>query len=354
MENEPNSRPIRVKFMTKAPASDKREYFLQMFPGEKPEWGRCQFIFDQLERDYDWMVVYDDMPSVSGERFTLWEEALACPREHTMLITSEPSTIKTYGHHFHRQFGHVLTSQEPWAIRHPGAIYAQTGMVWFYGKLGRAASYDYLLEHCPTEKTHEVSTVCSSKRQKHTLHNKRYAFSKWLQERLPQMEHYGHGVRYIDDKSDALDYFKYHLTIENHYCAHHWTEKLADCYLGLCLPLYYGCPNLADYFPEESFVPIDLFNYEESLEIIQRVIRDKEYEKRLPAIKEARRLYLEKYCTFANLSGLIERLHQPARVTQAGVNILSRHALRRSSLLQACSFGVEKFSAQVRHKLGLG
>ena len=336
--------------MTKAPASDKREYFLQMFPGGKPEWGHCHFIFDPQERDYDWMVVYDDLPSVSGERFTLWEEALACPREHTMLITSEPSTIKTYGHHFHRQFGHVLTSQEPWAIRHPGAIYAQTGMVWFYGKLGRAASYDYLLEHCPTEKTHEVSTVCSSKRQKHTLHNKRYAFSKWLQERLPQMEHYGHGVRYIDDKSDALDYFKYHLTIENHYCAHHWTEKLADCYLGLCLPLYYGCPNLADYFPEESFVPIDLFNYEESLEIIQRVIRDKEYEKRLPAIREARRLYLEKYCTFANLSGLIEPLHQPARVTQAGVNILSRHALRRSSLLQACSFGAEKLAALCRHK----
>ena len=77
-----------------------------------PVWGECAFTFDPDARDYDWLVVYDDLPPVAGERFSDRVEVLACPPGNTLLITTEPSSIKTYGSAYTAQFGHVLTSQE--------------------------------------------------------------------------------------------------------------------------------------------------------------------------------------------------------------------------------------------------
>ena len=222
---------IRVKFLTKHPDRDVSPHWLQFLPGNNPVLGRCHFIFDRDERNYDWIAVYDDLPSSQGERHSLWEEVLACPRERTLLLTSEPATVKVYGHGFLNQFGWVLTSQEPWVIRHPGAIYCQTGLIRFY-----VGPHDHIAQHPPTNKTALISTVCSSKQQSHTLHKYRYQFTQQLKQALPELEIFGHGVRYIEHKNEALDSFRYHVAIENHVCQHHWTEKLADSFLGMCLP----------------------------------------------------------------------------------------------------------------------
>jgi hypothetical protein len=342
--------PIQVKFLTKSKPNDEFRAWHGRFPGGIPLRGSCHFSFDRDERNYDWLVVYDDLPSVSGERFTLWEEALACPRAQTLLITTEPSTIKIYGKVFLRQFGHVLTSQEPWIVRHPGAIFSQTGLIWFYGGCGPKGSYDYISAHSPLDKSCDISTVCSSKQQKHTLHNARFEFTQKLKAVLPSLDIFGHGVRFIDDKADALDTYRYHVAIENHVCPHHWTEKLSDAFLGSCLPFYHGCPNAADYFPEESFIPINIHDFGESAERICKAIRDREYEKRLPAILESRRLVLDTYSLFPLLSRLIAERHPalPPAADPPGQTILSRHALRRRHPGSAVSLGLEKLRVQFK------
>jgi hypothetical protein len=93
-------------------------------------------------------VVYDNLPSAHGERHTLWEETLACPRKNTMLVMAEPAIIKVYGTGFLNQFGWVLTSNEPWIFQHPDIIRSQTGMGWFY-----AGTYDEIVAHPPEQKT---------------------------------------------------------------------------------------------------------------------------------------------------------------------------------------------------------
>ena len=87
----------------------------------------------------------------------------------------------------------------------------------------------------------------------------------------------------IEQKADALDPYRYHLAVENYIGPHYWTEKLADAFLGYTLPFYCGAPNAADYFPEESFIPIDINNFDGALETIRRAIADKEYEKTVAA-----------------------------------------------------------------------
>jgi hypothetical protein len=45
--------------------------------------------------------------------------------------------------------------------------------------------------------------------------------------------------------------------LENSVQKNYWTEKLADAYLSWCVPLYYGCPNIDEYFDPRSIRKID-------------------------------------------------------------------------------------------------
>lgn len=331
------STPIRVKFLSKAHAPGKSpDAWLRRFPGGKPVWGRCHFDFDHNTRDYDWLVVYDDLPR-NPESGKGWEEPLACPREQTLLITTEPSSIKAYGRAYVRQFGHVLTSQEPWALRHPHAIRQQTGLIWFYGMQSPHGTYDAMVRAEPPRKPGLIATVCSSKRMGHTLHATRYDFTQALKARMPELEVFGHGVRPILDKAEAVDPFRYHIAIENHVASHHWTEKLADAFLGYSLPFYFGCPDASADLPADSFIPIDIFDVAAAERIIREAIANDEYTRRLPAIRTARKLVLERHGTFPNISAIIEartpttdNAHPAPANTRHGL-IRSRHAIRRAS-----------------------
>lgn len=349
--------PIRIKLLGKfKPGMDGYGWF-RLFPGGSEgntSFGNCTFTFDRNDRNYDWLVVWDDLPSVSGERHTLWEESLACPRRNTMLVTTEPSTIKVYGSRFLSQFGHILTSQEPWATgHHPGTLREQTSYVWFYADSDPRGTYDTIRTHVPIHKTGVISAVCSTKMQRHTLHRKRYEFVMGLKESIPDMELFGRGIRPILDKADALDPYRYHVAIENFFGVHHWTEKLADPFLGACMPIYYGCPNAEDYFPAESFLRIDIRDLDHSVGIINRAIRDRLYEKNLPAILESRRRVVEDYAPVANISRLVNLLHSTDfSGTDGDERILSRHGLRRKNLFNGMTYVAEKAYVSGRHMLG--
>lgn len=342
---------IRIKLLSKCKPGHDGEDWLRLFPRRDPVWGNCRFVFDRHERNYDWLVVYDELPSVSGERHSLWEEELACPQAHTLLITVEPSTIKAYGSPYLHQFRWVLSAQEPWALRHhPGQLYEQPALTWFYSTRSPRGDYDHMVEHPPLDKTRLISTVCSSKQQKHTLHHLRFAFTMALKEHLPELDIFGHGMQPLDEKADALDAYRYHLAIENYAGKHHWTEKLADAFLGACLPFYFGCPNVADYFPDESYIPIDIRDYESAFATIERAIADNLYEQRLPAILESRRLILEKYGPIATICRIVNEKNTAATIPEDGCLVQSRNRLKRNPALGA-RYLLEKLYVRGRHRL---
>jgi hypothetical protein len=337
--------PIRVKFLSRVtlPDGNVGTDYLRRFPNREPVWGNCHFLFDRDCREYDWLVVYDDLPRDSPA------EPLACPRANTLLITGEPSSITHYGKRFLAQFGHVLTGQEPWALAHPGVIRRQPGLLWYYGGSDHRGTYDSLIHAPPPEKTKTISTVCSTKAMRHTLHSQRLAFTKRLMKDLPELDVFGYGMGHLDNKADAIDPYRYHLVIENHSCLHHWTEKLADAFLGYSLPIYFGCTNLDEYFPPESHVWIDLRNYEASLARISSLTAAGEYERRLPAIIEARRRVLSEHGTFPQLARLIEKRHSSGAAAVSSETIHSRRRTRLRNPLSWPSDGLTKLIRKTRH-----
>ena len=291
---------INVKIIARGQNSSA---WKKQIPGNSNNWGDCAFIFDQNADKYDWLVVIDDI----SRNLNAAPESLACADQHTLLVTTEPPTITRYGQAFTRQFEHVLTSQDHQALPHPNRIHSHTGNLWFNGH-----SFDELEQLDFSTKTDNFSTVCSSKQQKHTIHQDRFKFTQWLKQQVPELEIYGHGVRFVQNKFEALDRYRWHLAIENHIALHHWTEKLADPLLSGTIPIYYGCPNIADYFPAESYLAIDIQQPTEALEAIQTLISDpKHYAQRLDALKEAQRRILYEYNLLAMLDRFIANNHKP-------------------------------------------
>ncbi len=301
--------------------------WLRQFPENRPQWGDCRFVFASDAADYDWLVVYDELYNRNFKDSSLKSIPVHCNKKNTILITMEPPNIKSYGRAYTKQFGWVLTSQPQWALPHAGRIYSQPALLWFYG-INSGIDYNTMQSTIPNCKTKIISTVCSSKKQRHTLHYRRFYFTQELKSRLPELEIFGRGVKPIFDKSQALDDYKYHIAVENYIGAHHWTEKLADAFLGATLPFYAGCPNAADYFPAESFIPIDIHNPHKAAATIRKAIDNGEYEKRLPYILEARRLVLEKHNLFAVLSEEIQARHCSSAQPDAPQILNSRRVLR--------------------------
>ena len=285
------SKKIRIKFVSKNPI--EHAHFTEL-PNRHPE---MEFVLDPAARDYDWFVVYDDLPRSRGERFPVARETLACPARNTILMTYEPSSVKFYGDDYANQFAHVLTSHEPDVLSHAGRHDAPPVGKWFYGSVA-----DALRHSSPPEKDAEVCIFLSAKRMSHTLHARRFAFQKTLTRLLPELDVYGRGIRHVEKKAECLDRYRYTVAVENHVGPHHWTEKLSDSFLGYCLPFYSGCPDAAAYFPRESFIPIDMDDPRAAADTIREAVAGDEYRRRLPAIDEARRRVLEEY-NLANVVG---------------------------------------------------
>lgn len=318
---------LRVKIISKNTIAAFHLFDLPQLYADK-----VTFITDRHERDYDWLVVYDDLPPRDGERLSLGEEILACPRENTALITYEPPSLKFYGNDYIKQFGLVLTSQGTDYLAHAGRRDMPPVGFWFYGGMAQLAENDQV-----PEKTGLISMFGSPKAEKFTLHRRRAEFLVELAEALGgQVDVFGKGHRWVEHKAEGIDPYRYHIAVENHIGPHHWTEKLSDAFLGFSLPFYVGCSNATEYFPEDSFIALDIRDTQAALARIRQAVADNEYERRLPAIIEARRRVIEDY----NLGNMVARhileAHQSddrqAPETLLSDRIFSRHATMRQGL----------------------
>ena len=287
-------------------------------PGERLDG--CEFTTDASCRDYDWLVVFDEFDGV---------EELACPRERTILATWEPVSIKGYTSSYVRQFGHLLTNRPPDAERHPHTHLGRGYFYWFNGR-----SYAACASTAIPEKTETISMVCSAKKMRHTRHLDRFNLASAIAREVAGLDWFGAGVKLVAPKYKALDPYRYHVTIENHIAPHHWTEKLADALLSECLPFYAGDPAIGEVLPPECLVPIPIDDSERAVAIIREAIAADEYSRRIGAVREAKRLLLEKYNFWSQVAALV-KAEQGQAVTPVDAArpqfVRSRKALRWGS-----------------------
>lgn len=295
--------------------------------------GNYEFVYDPACADYDWLVVFDELPTDC--------EVLRCPRERTILCTWEPVSIKSYSKAYTRQFGHLLTNRPPEAENHPHCHLGRGYFPWFVQAVPEVGA--------AVGKPRAVSAVCSSKRMRHTRHYERFELLSALAKGVPGFDWFGKGVRPLARKEDALIPYKYHVAVENHLAVHHWSEKFSDAILCECLPFYSGDPAITEIFPAACFIPIPVGDPAEAVRIVKEAIANDEYSKRREAILEAKRLILSKYNFWRQVAGVIASAGPGGPFASSGPCVIhSRRALRWHSPAAAIEDGLDHFKRLFR------
>jgi len=285
---------------------------LRQTPGKSGVWDGIRFILDDTE-ECDYLIILNNRMKT--------DLRARCPEGHVWALMQEPYVwgFTDWMAEGHESFSRVYTSYVPG----PGGKYSVShpALPWHVNR-----SFDELVSSALPAKNRGLSWVVGSCRDL-PGHMTRLSFLTFLQrEGTLDIDLYGRAVRYIEDKWDGLAPYRYSIAAENTVWPDYWTEKIADCFLTWTVPLYHGCQNLESYFPPDSFIRIDLGRPREALEAIRRVLREDGWERRLPALEEARRRVLFEYQLFPHLSKLIRA--QP--VEEREVVLQTIPAYRRS------------------------
>lgn len=274
----------------------------RQLPAGKINWGKYDFYINQKISHCDYWVVLNS---------PFDKEKCECSPDRTLFVAFEPETIHRSNFEFLDQFAAVLTTQSN--TQHPCVINSHVGHQWYAGVRfpDLAPQYNYdslrsLLVEKKEGKEGKISVIMSTKTMS-SGHEYRLKVLEKLREVMPgQIDVFGKGFNEVPDKLHAIAPYKYHLAFENSYINDYWTEKLADTFIGWSLPLYWGCPNIEDYFLKESLIRLPENNINETVTIIKRTLKNREYEKRKDDIGRARAAVLEHYNTFAVISRILD------------------------------------------------
>lgn len=111
----------------------------------------------------------------------------------------------------------------------------------------------------------------------------------------------------VNDKWDGLAPYRYSLAIENYKGKNYFTEKISDALLAWCMPIYWGCTNLPEFLPEDSYVWIDIEG-EGAPEKVKDVVESRRREENLDAIAEARDRILHKYQIWPTVNRAVNKV----------------------------------------------
>jgi len=140
-------------------------------------------------------------------------------------------TVQRLSHVFERILTHEQEIMEEFTGK---ALWYPHGGVWI-------PPADRRLDHT---KTDLVSIIASNKAAA-VGHKLRHAVITKFRDTLKV---YGRQYNPIEFKTEALAPFMFSVTIENGQSDDYFTEKLIDCFMTGCVPIYYGCAGISRYF----------------------------------------------------------------------------------------------------------
>lgn len=146
-----------------------------------------------------------------------------------------------------------------------------------------------------------ISTRNEKGQSPECLYDKRVNLVQYLYPKNEFIDFYGGWVGsesnlkgFVDVKYPILKKYKFCLTIENSNEKNYISEKFYDCVLTDTIPVYFGCKNIKEIYPEDGYFLIEDINDVEGIEnllnyIISHV--DLIYEDKLKELKKIKTKY---------------------------------------------------------------
>ncbi len=301
-----HSKYLRVVVTTDSRVSGLGKIAPEYSEGKNPKIGRCEFFLnpkEEMEADF-WIVFANARPM----------EKMRCSPENTLFIAAEPESKKVYPKAFYRQFHQIIDTHKQ--SGHPRVTLHAPCLSWQFGFNHLSSNIEIGFRELEAMKAPEavlnkVSVVCSN--ASFTIgQRERLAFLKRLKEKLgDRLVHFGRGFEPIDDKSAAIQGYRFHLAMENCRAPHYWTEKILDAYLGWAFPLYIGCPNLDEYFPKNSFIALDIKSPDHAADRIAALLDLPREPEEIQAVGRAREQVLYRYNPWVAWARWAEMFYNP-------------------------------------------
>ncbi|WP_170347847.1 MULTISPECIES: hypothetical protein [Ruegeria] len=195
-------------------------------------------------------------------------------RARISLMMGEPSAIHAKHdrmlRYTWRRFFRVLTFHDVLLHNIPNAVFLPYGVTMVP---------DW--QDLKVEKTKSCSLIASAKRDL-VGHQLRHSVIDWVRETGADVDIMGRGYTPFDLKSDGLAPYRYSVVIENVREKNYFSEKLTDAILCSSVPIYWGCPNIGDFFDTSGMILC------ETKEDIQRAIQSasiEDFAARLPHLQ---------------------------------------------------------------------
>ena len=177
-----------------------------------------------------------------------------------VLMMAEPLAIQLRYYRliwlFRKKFSYVLCRYRRYSKPYTNVIQFPVVESWVHGNSIQL----------PIVKTHLCSIIASAKKDLEG-HLFRHRMVDWLNaKKIAEVDVLGRGYNPFEDKKDGLLCYKYSIVIENVREPDYFTEKLLDCFLCGTIPIYWGAPNIGDYFDLKGIIVC------ETKEQVQKII----------------------------------------------------------------------------------
>jgi hypothetical protein len=174
----------------------------------------------------------------------------------------------------------------------------------FYG--GRGPWVDPLefwcydnLKDITFNKTKNISSSVTKLNENNGLtctYPQRYEISKLVDE-LEFVDFFG-GGDCSPKKQDALVTYKFNLAIENEHSNNWITEKFYDGILTDTVPIYYGCKNIKELYPEDGYILIEDINDIDGIKNLLTHINENSeriYNSKLEGMRKIKQKYFQEF-----------------------------------------------------------
>lgn len=260
------------------------------------KWKGVEYVVNPATGTFDGLVVHQSIKPLSGDF------RLRVPPTKTLLVLKEPPDVCFFPGAYTSQFYAVL-GQDP-RVRCRRKILSHSAHHWF-----AEIPIDEIASGAHPEKTKLISAVVSGK-QDTVGHRRRFRFMQALKEHFGEnLDWWGRGVRQIPGpKTIATLPYKYQIALENGSWPHYWTEKLSDCYVSNCVPVYWGDPKVSDWFDPASMVSVDIGSPKSAIKAIEEAIERDHFGNVQEHLVQARRDIVSRYHPYEVYARTLEEL----------------------------------------------
>lgn len=153
------------------------------------------------------------------------------------------------------------------------------------------------------KKQFEISFLCGPKKLIEGHRLRHHIWSKQNELTVP--------LKFIfeGDKAPCFEHSMFHIAVENSQNKNYFTEKIVDAFLTNTVPIYWGCPNIGDFFDERGI--IILKSREEFVSLVNNLTEEDYYSRReyIEYNREVALYYAEYFTRFESLLEEIVKLN---------------------------------------------